>query len=137
MKTEFQPRFQEKSNPDNKEVIDKAYAMFDFPVSKDLYFVTVLSKTIYLSNHHFIELSHWDASPIYFLVQSPLTIRAVWYHLKFAYHDTIIRVSWYTLDIDTSYVHMINNLHTTARTPFMLRCNFIRYPMQQVWFKSI
>ena len=48
------------------------------------------------------------------------------YHLKFAYHNTIVRVSQYTLDIDTSNVNMINNLHKTARTPFMLRCNFIR-----------
>jgi len=28
--------------------------------------------------------------------------RAGWYHLKFVYHDTIIRVSRYTLGIDTS-----------------------------------
>ena len=27
--------------------------------------------------------------------------RAVRYHLKFAYHDTIVRVSWHTLGIDT------------------------------------
>ena len=42
--------------------------------------------------------------------------------LKFAYHDTIIRISQYTLGINTSNVHMINNLHKTARMPFMLRC---------------
>ena len=29
--------------------------------------------------------------------------RAVRYHLKFAYHDSIVRVSRYTLGIDTSH----------------------------------
>ena len=29
--------------------------------------------------------------------------RAVRYHLKFVYHDTIVRVSRYTLGIDTSH----------------------------------
>ena len=29
--------------------------------------------------------------------------RAVRYHLNFAYHDTIVRVSRYTLGIDTSH----------------------------------
>ena len=29
--------------------------------------------------------------------------RAVRYHLKFAYHDTIVRVSRYTLGTDTSH----------------------------------
>ena len=29
--------------------------------------------------------------------------RAVRYHLKFAYHDTVVRVSRYTLGIDTSH----------------------------------
>ena len=29
--------------------------------------------------------------------------RAVRYHLKFTYHNTIVRVSRYTLDIDTSH----------------------------------
>ena len=32
-----------------------------------------------------------------------VTVRAVRYHLKFAYHDTIVRVSRYTLDIETSH----------------------------------
>jgi len=59
-------------------------------------------------------------------------IRAVQYHFKFAYHYTIVRVSRYTLGIDTSNVQMINHLHKTARTPHMLRCNFIRDPMQRV-----
>ena len=36
--------------------------------------------------------------------------------LKFVYHDTIVRVSHYTLGIDTSNLHMINDLHKTART---------------------
>ena len=35
--------------------------------------------------------------------------RAVRYHLKFAYHDTIVKVSQYTLGIDTSNEHMIYN----------------------------
>ena len=29
--------------------------------------------------------------------------RAVRYHLKYAYHDTTVRVSRYTIDIDTSH----------------------------------
>ena len=33
--------------------------------------------------------------------------RAVRYHLKFAYHDTIVKVSRYALGIDTSNEHMI------------------------------
>ena len=33
--------------------------------------------------------------------------RAVWYHLKFAYHSTIVKVSRYTLGIDTSNEHII------------------------------
>ena len=32
-----------------------------------------------------------------------IAFRAVRYHLKFAYHDTIVRVSRYTLGIDTSH----------------------------------
>ena len=62
-------------------------------------------------------------------------IRTVQYHLKLVYHDTIVKISQYTLVIDTSNVHMINGLHKTARTPFYLRCNFIRDAMQQVQFK--
>ena len=52
--------------------------------------------------------------------------RAVRYHLKLAYHDTIVRVSWYTLGIDTSNVHVINSLHKTARTPFYVKMQFYR-----------
>ena len=50
--------------------------------------------------------------------------RVVRYHLKFAYHDTIVKVSRYTLSIDTSNVHMINDLHKTARTPFYVETQF-------------
>jgi len=46
-------------------------------------------------------------------------IRAVQYHLKFAYRNTIVRVSCYTLGIDTSNVHMINDLHKTGRTLYV------------------
>ena len=35
--------------------------------------------------------------------QHLINTRAVRYHLKFAYHDTIVRVSRYTLGIDTSH----------------------------------
>jgi len=34
-------------------------------------------------------------------------VRTVQYHLKFAYHDTIVKVSRYTLGIDTSNEYMI------------------------------
>ena len=47
--------------------------------------------------------------------------RAVRYHLKFAYHNTIVRVSRYTLGIDTFNVHMINDLHKIARAPFYVK----------------
>ena len=33
--------------------------------------------------------------------------RVVRYHLKFAYHDTIVKVSRYTLGIDASNEHLI------------------------------
>ena len=60
--------------------------------------------------------------------------RAVRYHLKFAYHDTIVRVSWYTLGVDTSNVHMINDLHKTARIPFYVKMQ-IYY--RSTWFKMM
>ena len=37
------------------------------------------------------------------LLHKIMSTRAVRYHLKFAYHDTIVRVSRYTLGIDTSH----------------------------------
>jgi len=55
------------------------------------------------------------------------------------YHNTIVRLSRYTLAIDIFNntwwdLHKIAPLYTIWHL-FMLGCNFIRDPMQQVWFK--
>ena len=52
---------------------------------------------------------------------SKLPLSEPFFQLKFVYHDTIVRVSHYTLGIDTFNLHMINNLHKTARTLFIFK----------------
>jgi len=48
--------------------------------------------------------------------------RAMHYHLKIVYYDTIVRLSQYTLG---TKVHiMINDLHKTARIPLYVKMQF-------------
>ena len=45
-----------------------------------------------------------------------VSARAVQYHLKFAYHDTIVRVPRYTLGTDTSHIFKVSNKLNTIIT---------------------
>ena len=71
-----------------------------------------------LSNQFTGHLSKLAITTILKCIIRVQSYRAVWFHLKFAYHDTIVRALRYTLHINTSNVHMINDLHKTTRTPF-------------------
>jgi len=73
-----------------------------------LYIYTIFSKSgpdVYF--FHATQWLGWRNKYVGNLYRSLFNTRAVRYHLEFAYHNTIVKVSWYTLGIDTSNEHMI------------------------------